>query len=107
MVAALLFLIGALSLPNMTFSPLRFDCTLQPVKVAARLLDGSMSRYSQAYDALVAEDKAHPGEEIHSASQPQDDILNANWLYTGDPQDWRNQGLCLYYGDGCTLVYDP
>lgn len=105
--AALLFLIGALSLPNMTFSPLRFDCTLQPVKVAARLLDGSMSRYSQAYDALVAEIKAHPGEEIHSASQPQDDILNANWLYTGDPQDWRNQGLCLYYGDGCTLVYDP
>lgn len=105
--AALLFLIGALSLPNMTFSPLRFDCTLQPVKVAARLLDGSMSRYSQAYDALVAEIKAHPGKEIHSASQPQDDILNANWLYTGDPQDWRNQGLCLYYGDGCTLVYDP
>lgn len=100
-------LIGVLSVPDMTLVPFRFSCTLQPVKVVSHLLDGQIPRFAQEYDALVEYVKNHPGEEIIVRSPFQEEILNAPWMITGDPNDWRNLSFCEYYGNDNTIDYVP
>lgn len=101
---AVMICIGVLSVPDMTLVPLKFSCTLQPVKVVSHLLDGQIPRYTQEYDALVENIRNHPGELIIVNKVPTEELLGPH-LLTGDPEDWQNIAVSQYYGEGNTIDY--
>ncbi len=89
--------LGLISVPNLTLSPLRLNCTVAPVNAAISLARGDTQRYAADYDALTAALRARPGEALIIQSCPSSALLGSPQL-TDNPSDWRNQDFAAYYG---------
>lgn len=105
---AVMLAIGALSVPGMTLSPLRFNCTLQPVTAMMHLIDGQARDYAHWYDSVADMVRTHAGEDVILREMRANELINPGYLIIDDPADWQNTSFAQYFGDeNTTISYQP
>lgn len=99
-------LIGVLSVPDLSLSPLRLRCTLQPVRLVSHLLDGQIAQFARTYDETAAYVQAHPGEDIIVDAAILEEMMTPYTQITEDATNWSNTSFCEYYGENCTIAFN-